>query len=280
MLQKQFEPITVLHKIVEPQKLPILCHDFYEFIYLKKGKGIHYKQGQNVDFSSGDLFFVRAKKNHSFTIIEETEFYIIRFSQSALLILKELINNSNGRAVSLSKAQSPLNAKVSFSLNEKELVESTLDLLLKLYEDGAKNESLYYFQILTLITLIERNLTYQPFKNENLPKKKDLSRALRHIHKYLREPEMLSVSYIADKFNVSVGTLGIYFKRDTGMSVKKYIQECKKQAVQKLILEGECSFSEIAHEFGFTDESHFSKWFKKNCGINPTTYKEQNRKEI
>lgn len=280
MSQKQFEPITIIHKVVEPHKSTVISHDFYEFIYLKKGKGVHYKQGQSINFSSGDLFFVRAKKEHSFQIIEEAEVYIVRFSQKARLVLKELTNNSNGRAVSLSKAQSPLNAKVSFFSSEKQLVETTLDLLLKLYEDGTKNESLCYFQILSLITLIERNLTYQSFSGKVLPKKKDLAKALQHIHKYLHEPEMLSVLYIANKFNVSVGILSIYFRRDTGMSVKKYIQGCKKQAVQQLILDGEYSFSEIANEFGFTDESHFSKWFKKNSGINPTTYKKQNKKEI
>lgn len=279
-MEKQFQPIVVLHEIIQPQSSSAISHDYYEFIYLKKGKGIHFNKGENIPFSSGDLFFIKAKKEHSFQIIEEAEVYIVRFSQNARLVLKELTNNSNGRAVSLSKAQSPLNAKVSFSSNEKVLVETTLDLLLKLYEDGVKNESLCYFQILSLITLIERNLTYQSFSKEPLPQKKDLAKALQHIHKYLREPEMLSVSYIANKFNVSVSTLGIYFKKDTGMSVKKYIEECKRLAIQKLIIEEEYSFSEIAHQFGFTDESHFSKWFKKKCGINPTTYKEQNRKEI
>ncbi|WP_313581780.1 AraC family transcriptional regulator [Chishuiella sp.] len=279
-MEKQFQPIVVLHEIIQPQSSSAISHDYYEFIYLKKGKGIHYNKGENIPFSSGDLFFIKAKKEHSFQIIEEAEVYIVRFSQNARLVLKKLTNNSNGRAVSLSKAQSPLNAKVSFSSNEKVLVETTLDLLLKLYEDGVKNESLCYFQILSLITLIERNLTYQSFSKEPLPQKKDLAKALQHIHKYLREPEMLSVSYIANKFNVSVSTLGIYFKKDTGMSVKKYIEECKRLAIQKLIIEEEYSFSEIAHQFGFTDESHFSKWFKKKCGINPTTYKEQNRKEI
>lgn len=279
-MEKQFQPIVVLHEIIQPQSSSAISHDYYEFIYLKKGKGIHYNKGENIPFSSGDLFFIKAKKEHSFQIIEEAEVYIVRFSQNARLVLKELTNNSNGRAVSLSKAQSPLNAKVSFSSNEKVLVETTLDLLLKLYEDGVKNESLCYFQILSLITLIERNLTYQSFSKEPLPQKKDLAKALQHIHKYLREPEMLSVSYIANKFNVSISALGIYFKKDTGMSVKKYIEECKRLAIQKLIIEEEYSFSEIAHQFGFTDESHFSKWFKKKCGINPTTYKEQNRKEI
>lgn len=279
-MEKQFQPIVVLHEIIQPQSSSAISHDYYEFIYLKNGKGIHYNKGENISFSSGDLFFIKAKKEHSFQIIEEAEVYIVRFSQNARLVLKELTNNSNGRAVSLSKAQSPLNSKVNFSSNDRELVESTLYLLLKLYEDGTRNESLCYFQILSLITLIERNLTYQPFKSDSLPEKKDLARALQHIHKFLREPEMLSVSYIANKFNVSVGTLGIYFKKDTGMSVKKYTQECRRQAIEKLIREGEYSFSEIAHQFGFTDESHFSKWFKKKCGINPTTYKEQNRKEI
>ena len=275
MLDRQFEPISILHQTLQPHSSSVMAHDFYEFIFFKKGKGIHRNHNADNIFSVGDLFFIKPNEQHSFLLDEETEVYIVRFSQCARLILKELVDSSNGRAVSLSKAQSPLNPKVHVPDSEQKPVLAILDLLLQLYEAGSQNESLCYYQILCLIAIVERNLSYPPFKEPSPSEKKDLTAILSHIHKHLHEPEMLTLGYIAGKFNISINTLGTYFKKETGSSVKQYIDQCRMHVIEKKVIEGQKSFSEIAYQFGFTDESHFSKYFRKYYGISPTVYRQR-----
>lgn len=47
-----------------------------------------------------------------------------RFTEAARLQLKELVHNSNGKAVALAKAKSPLNFKVSFMEKDEILVKT------------------------------------------------------------------------------------------------------------------------------------------------------------
>ncbi|PZP42396.1 MAG: hypothetical protein DI598_17000, partial [Pseudopedobacter saltans] len=214
MEEKQVDPISVLHFEMEPQSSAGKKHNFYEFIFFKSGTGNHRNHDINNPFESGDLFFVKPNEVHSFQLDTKAEIYILRFGQTARLILKELTASSNGRAVSLSKVQSPLNPKVHFEGNELELFISIFQLLFQLYSAGIQNESLCYYQILCLITIIERNLSYQSNKQTNCSEKPAFARILEHIHRNLKEPEMLTMAYISDKFNVSINTLGNYFKKE------------------------------------------------------------------
>ena len=44
------------------------------------------------------------------------------------------------------------------------------------------------------------------------------------------------------------------------------------QLIVEKVQREDITFSEIAHEFGFTDESYFTKVFKKQYNQNPTEY--------
>lgn len=270
---EQFEPISVIHQVIEPQSSSLMKHNFYEFILISSGKGKHFNHQLSTDFSAGELFFTQPEEEHAFEIEEETEVFIVRFTDCARLVLKELVDNSNGRAVALAKTKSPLNYKVTFSEMDKKLVLRIFELLLELYESPKKNEDLSYYQLLCLVTVIERNLQYAKEDTGKPTAKKDIDLIINHIHKYLQKPEMLTLSYIAAKFNMSSNLLGLYFKKETGQSVKQYINKCRLEVVGKKVLKSKLSFSEIAYQFGYVDESHFHKSFRKFYGVSPTGYR-------
>lgn len=258
------DPIAVLHFEMEPQTSADKKHNFYEFIFFENGEGFHKVNGINNRFESGDLFFVKPNEIHSFQLTSKAKIFLLRFGQTARLVLKELTSSSNGKAVSLSKVQSPLNSKVHFEGNELNLCLATFQLLHQLYEDGIHNESICYYQILCLITIIERNLSYQPNRQVPCPEKPAFAKVLEHIHRNVKEPEMLTMAYISGKFNMSINTLGNYFKKEIKITPSKYIQQARMQIIEKMVTESELSFSEIAFQYGFVDESHFSKYFKKH----------------
>lgn len=279
MASKQFEPISVLRQIIEPQSSALMTHDFYEFIFFMSGRGTHINHHVNNEFYKGDLFLVKPNEEHAFSIGEETEVFIVRFTECARMVLKEMVDNSNGRAVALAKAKSPLNPKITFNEKDVKIVLGIFDLLQQLYEEPARNESLCYYQLLCLIAVIERNLEYS---RGNIPRpieKKDITRILNYIHKHLQDPEMLSLSRIANKFNVSINHMGLYFRKETGQPVKQYINQCRLEVIGKKVAKGEMSFSEIAYQFGYVDESHFYKSFKKFYGTSPTEYRKSEVRE-
>jgi len=270
---EQFEPISVFYQILEPQTSNLMKHNFYEFVFFSSGKGTHYNHEVSIDFSAGELFFTRSDDEHAFEVEEPTEVYIVRFTESAKFVLKELVENSNGRAVTLAKAQSPLNPKVTFNENDRTLVLQIFQLLKQLYENPAKNENLCYYQLLCLVMIIERNLQYSNEESGKQAAKKDINLIINHIHKFLKNPEMLTLRYIASKFNMSSNLLGIYFKQETGQSVKQYINKCRLEVIGEKVAKSKLTFSEIAFQFGFVDESHFHKSFRKFYGMSPSNYR-------
>jgi len=66
------------------------------------------------------------------------------------------------------------------------------------------------------------------------------------------------------------------FKFITGETLNEYItrQRIEKSALD--LLHKNISISEISHKFGYSDNSSFSKTFKKYYGISPTEFKKQN----
>lgn len=271
---RQFEPVSIIRQTMEKQSFPAAVHDFYEFVYICAGGGMHKSNQASNPFTKGTLFFIGPNQQHSYEITEPTEVIVVRFTECAKVVLKEMVEQSNGRAVSLAKAKSPLNPKVVFNDQDEQLVLQLLETLQLLCEAPSGNENLCYYQLLCLINVIERNLAYrQEAVARPATEQKKISRILGHIHKYLQKPEMLTLSHIASRFNFSPNALGLYFKKELGMPVKQYINNCRLEAIKTIVANGELTLSEVAWRFGFTDESHFYKSFKKHFGISPSEYR-------
>lgn len=76
---------------------------------------------------------------------------------------------------------------------------------------------------------------------------------------------------LAEELYVCPSTLSKRFKRATGVSVYQYQLRTKlEMAKTSLVTEQDASLKEIAASFGFCDEFHFSKLYKKRFGISPS----------
>lgn len=273
MGNQKIESFQIIHETIEAQTSRLASHDFHEFIFIQSGHGIHINQHSRIPFEKGDLFLIKPKEEHAYIIEQPSEVYIVRYPEATRLILKELIHNSNGKAVAPIKAKSPLNVKVSLSKKDEILVLQILQLLSLLHEDQRKYENVCYYQLLCLIIIMERNLTYFPDDKNRQIERQSITAIVSHIHKYLKDPEMLNLQYIAGKFNISTNQLGLRFRKEMQQSVKQYIITCRMQVIGEQVKTTEMTFSEIAYQFGYVDESHFYKRFHKYFGVSPTAYR-------
>lgn len=83
----------------------------------------------------------------------------------------------------------------------------------------------------------------------------------------------LSVQKIAEKYRYNPKYLSGAFKKHTGLSMLKYINQTRLSAAKQLLLNSSLSIKEIAGQAGFNDEKHFMKLFKQMEGLTPTQYK-------
>ncbi len=85
-----------------------------------------------------------------------------------------------------------------------------------------------------------------------------------------------SVSYCAEKLNLSANYFGDLVKKETGKSAQEYIQAKVIDVAKEKIFDLSKSVSEVAYELGFKYPQHFTRLFKQRVGKTPNEYRSLN----
>lgn len=88
----------------------------------------------------------------------------------------------------------------------------------------------------------------------------------------------LTLAGLAREFNYNYQYLSSYFQKHYQKSFTEYLNMVRIQKAKQLLKKGEISISEVATSVGYTDNSYFSRVFKKSMGISPMTYRTQAEK--
>jgi AraC-like DNA-binding protein len=91
------------------------------------------------------------------------------------------------------------------------------------------------------------------------------------LHKHYREHT--SVQYYADRLHLSPRKLTELCSTVAGKSAKCVISNVVAQQALRYIKHTDLSISQISYEMGFSDESNFRNFFKRQTGSNPLSYR-------
>lgn len=106
----------------------------------------------------------------------------------------------------------------------------------------------------------------------------DLAQALMlYIHQHLCET--LSLGELSAKFYVSESYLCRVFKEAHGVTIGKYVQCCRLELAQKLLLQGN-SVTDTCERSGFGDYTNFIKMFTHEKGVSPKKFYALSKKSI
>lgn len=84
----------------------------------------------------------------------------------------------------------------------------------------------------------------------------------------------LTLSTMAEKFNVNASYLSSLFKKDTGMPLTEYVGKKRVERAKFLLETTSHQIQQISHECGILDVNYFAKIFKKHTGQTPKEYRE------
>lgn len=83
----------------------------------------------------------------------------------------------------------------------------------------------------------------------------------------------ITVNEISERFNIYRQKLNSVFKQEVKYTLKTFINLIRIRAcLGYKIKNPEVSLTEIGHHFGYYDQAHFIRSFKKACGITPSEY--------
>lgn len=84
-----------------------------------------------------------------------------------------------------------------------------------------------------------------------------------------------TVSYMAEKLNVSSRYLTDLLKQETGKTALELIHLYLISEAKNLLKEGKMNITEISVSLGFENPTYFSRLFKKEVGITPNIFREE-----
>jgi AraC-like DNA-binding protein len=270
----QFDTLVIDEFEEDQYHLPRHSHTYYEIIYIIKGSGIHQLNKNLIPYQAGDLFVLSTDDEHYFDIQERTRFFFIKFTDT-------YFNSNKKWSCDEFLLNSPENFMRDKSLKENVLkLDETCATILKNTIDNIRaynkkasisTSPIAFYQILSIFGLIKESLHQQNIKFA--ASGIDNDQIISYIHQNIYKPKLVQIKTIAQHFNISQSYFGSYFKRNFSISYREYCNKLRTQLIEKRILNKQLSLKQIAYEFGFTDESHLSNYFKKQRNIKPSAVK-------
>jgi AraC family transcriptional regulator len=92
--------------------------------------------------------------------------------------------------------------------------------------------------------------------------------------------ENLSLCEIALAVGISADHLARAFRRFHGCTVGEYVRRLRVEYASRCLASSELPLVQIALDAGFTDQSHFTKTFKRNTGVTPAVFRDLHRRRM
>lgn len=262
-----------------PQReLPDHLHEWYEIVYIYRGKGAFFIDQTFYDMRQGDLMVIPGNTVHrAFPDKDEP------MTSSAVFFNPNLIkNNAFDDAYNylnlFSQAKKNKQYKYTLSPEHRRIIEQDIDALYS--EWGQQRDCGSHAMSLQLhMALLHLN-------RHCLPQNTDSSispttgpdwfrHTLTYINEHLNQP--LELCSLASRAAVSPAHLSRVFKQRIGMNVSDYITTKRIFAAKDLLLKSNDKIQHIANACGFESMPYFYRTFKKHTDVTPAAYRKRNR---
>ena len=247
-------------------------HPEIELVYVNKGKGTRHIGSHLSYFNNSQLLLIgsnlphngftdRLTVNGSETIVQfRSEFLGENFFDIPEMDgINKLFDRAKNGILFGVKTKKKIGQKIE-KLSEKEGFKKIL-ILLEILHGLAKSDD---YTVL--------NADGFAFETEPQDSAK-IDIVFKHINKNFQEH--ISLDEISDKVSMTVPAFCRYFKKVTGKTFTKLVNEYRVVHATKLLSESQMSITDISFECGFNNFSHFNKLFKEFTGKSASKYRSE-----
>ena len=263
--------VKVEYHQAESYPLKSCQFSFFQIVYVISGKGYLTINNNVTSYSKGSLTLLTPNDRHYMDVEEKTELLLVKFSER---YIKDYKWNSINSIGCLLYGASYLSGCILQNKPDIVLVDSIVTSLLHgLNHPDIYQEELTLHYVNALIVIAARNISKMRAEHVDSNTDKRILEIINYIQGNIHDPALLKVSVIAHKFGLSETYLGTYFKNQCGETITHYILNYKLRLIEHRLLFSDMRINEIVTEFGFSDESHLNKFFKKQHKMSLTEFK-------
>lgn len=239
---------------------PVHTHDFYEIVFVCRGKGTHCINNKQQILSEGSLVFIRPEDTHSFKALNyfDFELFSMGFMEEEL---KRALNHLEISKALLTKPELPLHLSIEGS--GKIFLEQQFERMLSEEETGCRRQifRVVLQQVLYSLILSGEKKT----EKEVLPGwlsvlDEEMSRRKNYIEGL---PRMLTLCHYSQEY------INRMFKKYFKMTPTEYINAKRMVYAAELLMEQKYEIIDICNMAGFNNLSYFYSVFKKQYGYTP-----------
>lgn len=84
-----------------------------------------------------------------------------------------------------------------------------------------------------------------------------------------------AITYYSDKLNLNANLFGTIVKKVSGLSPLNWINRVTMDTARSMLINGSASMSDITRKVSFTEQASFTRFFKKEEGLNPLDYRKK-----
>jgi len=264
-----------------PFKSPKLRADYFSFILTKDGSGTYYLDENKFPYNSHTFYFTNPGHLKSYELQEAKEALIITLTEKFFRenVHMEIFGEFPFLLAEIIPPQ-------KLSENEFEEFEILYKQILSEFEKNSKYKNKILGNLFTVLLLkIKEKFWsgYNPIeegnRNSHIVKsfKQLLELKFKEILKSEQNDSKLHVQDFAERLNIHPNYLNSVIKNKTGRTVNDWVSKRTLSVAKSLLLSTSNSSKEIAYKLGFSEPTHFSRFFKKHTKLSPGTFRKLNK---
>lgn len=106
---------------------------------------------------------------------------------------------------------------------------------------------------------------------ENGSARSDVERIRRYIQYHVDED--LRIDQLAARVYLSQTYLSYIFKKETGMTISRYIRQCRMEKAKEFLTSTDMKIVQVCEKVGFSNVSYFCQSFREYTGVSPEKFR-------
>lgn len=240
------------------QKFPNHFHDYYVIGFIDAGKRYLHCKNKDYTIEPGDLLLFNPRDNHACEQIDGKAFDYRCINIQPEIMKKAMLEITGSEYLPYFTSQVVFHSELVVILKE-------LHQMIMEEETDFKKEEIFFF----LLGQLVEEYTKQHLPKEQMVQSTEATVVCEFLESHYMEN--ISLNDLCNMTGLSKYYLLRSFTRQKGISPYSYLETIRIDRAKKLLEQGAMPV-EAAIQTGFSDQSHFSNFFKRYIGLTPKQY--------